>query len=212
MRGFIEVEQGSGTKGDTSGNTMEGQHSLVIRIDPGQEPLERAYRDLAERLPDLMKAQQGRLADRQITALLDAFAPASLDEAHRVLVMDNVVARQGFLRDFPCLTSKEVAVHSGHTAKNLSMAASRWRQAGKIFSIPARGEDLFPAFQFQDGQPHRTVALALAELPKRKSPWQVAFWFVSNNGWLDGAAPMDRLDDTEAVVTAARREAEDIVG
>jgi hypothetical protein len=52
----------------------------------------------------------------------------------------------------------------------------------------------------------------LVELPKHKSPWQVAFWFVSNNGWLNGATPAQRLADGDAVVAAARHEAEEIIG
>ncbi|MCO6415803.1 methyltransferase domain-containing protein [Siccirubricoccus sp. KC 17139] len=47
------------------------------------------------------------------------------------------------------------------------------------------------------------VARVLAELPERKSPWQVAFWFVSTSGWLGGATPAPRLADGDAVVAAA---------
>jgi hypothetical protein len=56
------------------------------------------------------------------------------------------------------------------------------------------------------------VARVLATLPQRKRPWQIAFWFTSSNGWLDGDTPADRLDDADAVIEAARHEAEDIVG
>jgi hypothetical protein len=188
-------------------------HYLLVRFDPGEAALEQAYRDLAERLPELMQRRRKRLEERQIEALLEAFAPAQPDdEAGKALVMDNLLARQRFLEEVPCLTSKEVAALAGHTARNVSMTASRWKQAGKIFSVPGPREDLYPAFQFQDGKPHPTVARALAELPKRKSPWQVAFWFVSGNGWLDGAAPAERLADGDTVVAAARHEAEDIIG
>jgi len=39
-----------------------------------------------------------------------------------------------------------------------------------------------------------------------------AFWFVSTNGWLDDKAPADVLDDPQAVVAAAGREGEEVVG
>jgi hypothetical protein len=78
--------------------------------------------------------------------------------------------------------------------------------------VPSRGSELYPAFQFREGQPHPAVAKILRELPKQMSPWQIAFWFVSSNGWLRGATPADRLDDEEAVVKAAHRESEPIVG
>ena len=90
--------------------------------------------------------------------------------------------------------------------------ASRWKQQGRVFSVPSRGSELYPAFQFREGQPHPAVTKILRELPKRMSPWQIAFWFISSNGWLRGAAPADRLGDEEAVVKAARRESEPIAG
>jgi hypothetical protein len=46
----------------------------------------------------------------------------------------------------------------------------------------------------------------------RKSGWQLAFWFTSPNGWLDGKRPADIIDDMESVARAAAREAEDIIG
>jgi hypothetical protein len=141
----------------------------------------------------------------------DAADSSGLPEG-KALVMDNLPARRRFFEEVPCLTSEEVAALAGHTARNGSMTASRWKQAGRIFSVPGPREDVYPAFQFQDGKPHPTVARVLAELPKRKSPWQVAFWFVSNNGWLGGATPAARLADGDTVVAAARHEAEDIIG
>ena len=42
--------------------------------------------------------------------------------------------------------------------------------------------------------------------------WQIAMWFASGNGWLDGAAPQDRLGDPEAVLDAARVLADPAVG
>jgi hypothetical protein len=52
----------------------------------------------------------------------------------------------------------------------------------------------------------------LAALPGALSPWQRAFWFVSTNGWLGDKAPADRLGDPDAVLAAARREAEEVIG
>jgi hypothetical protein len=69
-----------------------------------------------------------------------------------------------------------------------------------------------PVFQFEDGQPLETVGKVLALLGERKSGWQLAFWFTSPNGWLDGKRPVDVIKNTKAVVQAAVREAEDIIG
>lgn len=188
-------------------------HYVIVRFSPEDRALEKTYRDLAEQLPKVLHRHQKRLEERQIEALLEVFAPPEPDaDAGNSLVMDNLAARQRFLERFTCHTSKEVAALAGHKAKNVSMTAFRWKQAGKIFAVPGPREELYPAFQFQDGKPHPTVAPVLAELPKRKSPWQIAFWFVSNNGWLGGATPAESLADGDAVVGAARREAEEIIG
>ena len=198
---------------ELSPTAKQAARFLIVRLDSSEPSVEQAYRDLARYLPNLVRERQVRLEEKQIGTLLDAFAPAAADDAQRALIMDNVLARRRFLEKVECLSSKEVAALSENTAKNLSMTATRWKRAGKVFSVHGpKGEELFPAFQFRENKPHPTVALALAELPKRKSPWQIAFWFASANGWLDGAAPMDRLDDPEAVVVAAKREAEDIIG
>jgi hypothetical protein len=82
----------------------------------------------------------------------------------------------------------------------------------KIFSVRYNGVEYFPAFQFQDGQPHETISRALQLLGDRKSGWQTAFWFTSPNGWLNGRKPAECLNDVDAVVGAAAEEAEPIVG
>lgn len=206
-RAFVEALGRPGAPG------REEARYLVVRLGRGEPLLEQAYRAMAERMPDLVKALRRRIEEKDIEALLDVFAPAPpADDPRKAIALDNAMARARFLEEVPCLAGKEVAGLAGHRAANASVTASRWKRAGKVFSVPRLGEELYPAFQFRDGLPHPTVARALAELPGRKSPWQVAFWFTSSNGWLDGDAPADRLDDAEAVVEAARREAEDIVG
>ena len=193
-------------------NDPGGRH-LVIRLDADDPLLEDAYRSVAEHLPALLAARRRALVERNINALVDILLPeAPADDPHRAIAFDNAVARARFLAETPCLTSKEVAALAGHRARNTSMTASRWKQAGKVFSVPRSGDDLYPTFQFRDGQPHPTIQSVLAALPARKRPWQVAFWFVSSNGWLDGASPAERLDQPDAVIAAACREAEAIIG
>lgn len=82
----------------------------------------------------------------------------------------------------------------------------------KIFSVPWCGREVAPCFQFKDGAPIKSIGEALADLPDDFSPWQVAFWFASSNRWLDGEAPVDRLNDLEAIRQAARMEREAVFG
>jgi hypothetical protein len=188
-------------------------HYLILKMDGNAPELEAAYRTMAALMPKLMKVRQRRLEEQDIEALLNVLMPAPpADDRRKSLAFDNAAARALFLDQVPCLTSKEVALLAGHRSKNTSMTGSRWKQAGKLFSLTRLSEEIYPSFQFRDGQPHPTVARVLAALPQRKRPWQIAFWFTSSNGWLDGDTPADRLDDADAVIEAARHEAEDIVG
>jgi hypothetical protein len=141
-----------------------------------------------------------------------AAAGLRTSDPHRATLSDNALVRARFLETFPCLTARQVAELAGHQGENGTALVERWRQARQILSIPGEREELYPAFQLRDGAPHPAVARILAVLPRRKSPWQIALWLVSSCGWLDGASPASRLDDEEAVVEAARRDAQEIVG
>lgn len=181
---------------------------------PGDDPLlERTLRHTIERVPEIVHARRQELTEGNIDRLVELYLTDDpIAEARTALEADNARERARLLTEVTCLNSRQVAEFAGHQATNTSMTASRWKQQRRVFSIPWNGNELYPAFQFRDGQPHPHVANVLRELPTRLSPWQVAFWFTSSNGWLRGAAPADRLDDESAVVAAARRENESIVG
>jgi hypothetical protein len=185
-------------------------HIVVV---PKDDPLGSTVSRLVERVPEIARIRRRQLTEKNIDALVELYLvddPAG--EARRAIETDNARERARFLSEVACLTSKEIAQNAGHQAANASVTGSRWKQQGRIFSVPSRGSELYPAFQFREGQPHPCVAKILRELPKQMSPWQIAFWFTSSNSWLRGAAPADRLDDEEAVVTAAHRESEPIIG
>jgi len=172
-----------------------------------------AIRDVVGLVPEIVASRRAAITESRIATLVDVFLgdePAA--DAMRALEADNARARARFIRTVPTLTSKDLAAMAGHSASNASVTGSRWKQQGKVFSLPWRGGELYPAFQFRDGIPHPAVRAVLSELPKRMSAWQTAFWFTSTNGWLDGRTPAECLDDKTAVVDAARREAEPLLG
>jgi hypothetical protein len=190
----------------------EGSRAHIVVV-PKDDPLGNTVSRLVERVPEIARIRRQQLTEKNIDALVELYlADDPVAEARRAIETDNARERARFLSDVACLTSKEIAHNAGHQAANASVTASRWKQQGRIFSVPSRGSELYPAFQFREGQPHPAVAKILRELPKQMSPWQVAFWFASGNGWLRGAAPADRLDDEEAVVKAAHRASEPIAG
>ena len=191
----------------------KGAMTQVVLV-PGQDPLVQAtVAQIMERIPEIIRARRQEITEKQIETLVDIYvADDPLREARTAIAMDNARERARFISEIACLNSKQVAENAGHRAANASVTASRWKQQGKIFSVPWQGSELYPAFQFRDGQPKPVVAKILAALPKRFSPWQTAFWFTSGNGWLDGATPADCLDIEDAVVAAAQHESEPIIG
>jgi nucleoid DNA-binding protein len=191
---------------------LEGSQAHVVVV-PKDDPLGSTVSRVIERVPEIARIRRQQLTEKNIDALAELYlVDDPIGEARRAIETDNARERARFLTEVACLTSKEIAQNAGHRAANASVTGSRWKQQGKIFSVLSRGSELYPAFQFREGQPHPAVAKILRELPKQISPWQIAFWFTSSNSWLRGAAPADRLDDEEAVVKAAHRASEPIVG
>lgn len=190
----------------------EGSQAHVVVV-PKDDPLGSTVSRVVERVPEIARIRRQELTEKNIDALVEMYlADDPVAEARRAIETDNARERARFLSEVACLTSREIAQNAGHQAANASVTGSRWKQQGRIFSVPSRGSELYPAFQFREGLPHPTVAKILRELPKKMSPWQIAFWFTSSNGWLRGATPADRLDAEEAVVKAAHRASEPIVG
>jgi hypothetical protein len=74
-------------------------------------------------------------------------------------------------------------------------------------------QPVYPEFQF-DHNRNRVwplVARVLSIFEGQRTPWQAAFWFISANSWLDGAAPRDRLADERDVLSAAIHEVNALV-
>ncbi|HEX3552850.1 MAG TPA: phasin family protein [Thermoanaerobaculia bacterium] len=162
-----------------------------------------AYADVLERL-----AQQHRTVERMIDAMLPEAplpTPPAVLQARR-----NAAARADLLREFSAFSSAEVAEMAGSKAQNKAALANRWKQEGRVFSVPHRGSTFFPGYQFDSkGQPIPVISRVLATLGRRSREWELALWFTSANGWLDGRRPVDLLaDGPEEVARAAERETE----
>jgi len=186
---------------------------MIVLVETPNRAVRDTIRDIVENVPAMVEARQSKLTDDAIDALVSVYMRTSPSaETERLLYDSNAKARARFLENWPSFTSKELADIAGHGSKNKSMTGSRWKTKGRVFSVKHGGAEYFPAFQFNDGQPVETVGEVLAMLGERKSGWQLAFWFTSPNGWLDGKRPVDVLVNGDAVTQAAAREAEDIIG
>ena len=164
-------------------------------------------------VPHAVRARQQVFTEAHLDALVDVYLPndplaGPLAEIER----DNAEAQARFIETVRCYSAEEIAALAGHEASNRSATATRWKTQGAIFGVRRLGRDRYPAFQFQDGRPRKVIGKVLKALPEGMSPWQMALWFASANGWLDGSAPMDRLGDETALVAAATREGDDWVG
>lgn len=162
-------------------------------------------------LPDV----RVRHLERKIEQLLDVVADTHdpMAEFQAAVAADNTAIRQRFVQGVETFTSAQVSARAGHEAKNRYQTAARWKALRRIFAVSYQGQDRFPAFQFDaDGRPRPVIKKVLEVLPDNRTPWQVAFWFVSSNSWLGGPAPSDRLDDADAVIEAAAHESDEIGG
>ena len=99
-----------------------------------------------------------------------------------------------------------------YTPEDIQGPSTKWKREGRIFAIQDDGKDLFPAFQFADGQPLPIIKKILEALPEDMSPWQTAFWFESGNGWLDGEVPQECLKNESDLIDAAEQLAQPMIG
>jgi hypothetical protein len=187
--------------------------SVILRLSSEVTGSRRAaVKTFLENLIRITGTLETSRQETAIERLAELILPDDLAAARGPLAADNLKLRDRFISETAHFTSAEVAAHAGHKSNNSYATATRWKKAGDIFSVHHRGTEYFPSFQFRDGRPHPTIKKVLAVLPSGRSPWQRAFWFVSTNGWLEDAAPADRLDEPDAVVAAARHESLEVMG
>lgn len=191
-----------------------GRDSKLLVLRANDPQVTQTIRDIVSQVPEVVREKRDRLTEENIAALVNVYlADDPLKDARRAIANDNAQLRARFFQEWPCLTSAEVADAAGHSAGNKSATAARWKSQLKIFSIPGpRGADLYPVFQFRDGKPHPAIHDVLTALPASFSPWQKAFWFVSNNGMLRGGIPANNLDESDQLIRAAERQSESLLG
>lgn len=84
---------------------------------------------------------------------------------------------------------------------------SRALDSGTLLRLRHAHGDLIPGFQFKNGQIRAEVGRAVQRLRARLTDWELAAWFVSNNGWLDDQRPIDAGEDQ--LVMAVNAELDD---
>jgi hypothetical protein len=199
------------------GEEMEAQGSRAA-VTEGAEGTAAAL-DLAEESREILTyagvlegfVQERRTFQRMVEAMMPEAplpTPPAVLQARR-----NAAAREELISEFGVLNSAGIASLAGSRAKNKASLANRWKQEGRIFSVPYRGSVYFPAYQFdKKGQPLPVISRVLATLGGQSKEWELALWFTSVNGWLDGCRPVDLLlGEPEEIARAAEREAEGLL-
>lgn len=185
--------------------------------DDGRRGEERTLRvsgpsEVVERIARIVHQLAEREAETEdlISVMLEHAEGLTPGEERLGQVRRQAEARASFLNDVPLLSSTEVGELLGSTAQNKAAMANRYKHEGKIFAVSHRGADHYPAFQFQDGDALPVVGEIISRFEGvSSSSWQMALWFASPSGWLDGRRPMDVVEDEpEAVLEAARRAVE----
>lgn len=186
------AEAATGFLGDwTLVRTPDGESRELLRL-------------VLARLASMAAIHREALAERNIELMIESILPdAPRADVRAELEIDNARLRADYLQKERMLTASQIRAASSLNPKNGSEPASRWKREGRIFAVRHGGRDLYPAFQFADGQPRQVIKDVLAQMPRWATPWQVALWFASGNGWLDGATPEERIDAPGEVVEAA---------
>lgn len=139
-----------------------------------------------------------------LTPRLGVLTPARVLQARR-----NAEARANLLQEFGAYSTAELATLRETTGRNVSALPGRWLGEGRIFGLKHAGERRFPAFQFDnEGQPLPTVRRVLDALGGSLRGWEIALWFTTPNGYLEGSRPVDLVRRApDDVVAAAAYEA-----
>ena len=161
---------------------------------------------LMPNLPVKLSERAAELSEDRIQSLLDEMLDIDPFEPIEARIDGkNAEMRAEFLKDFPVLDSAGVYKLAGLKGTNTSQTVNTWRQKGRILGLPFQGKIVYPVFQFNaDGQPFALMEQVLAALPKSFTPWQCAFWFVSQKESLDGNTPAEvlRVGDNRVIQTA----------
>lgn len=169
-------------------------------------------------LDRLLSEKIAAVRERCLEEMIDFMAARMVvpSQAEAEMAQRLAVRHARVLNEFGYFTAEQLADMNHSRSGNRSALADNWRKRRQVFAVPhpdrsARERDVFPAFQFDHGKPIKLVQTVLEIFDGRKTPWKLALWFTSNNGWLpDNARPVDLLQaDPQAVAQAARREVED---
>ena len=202
---------------------LPARHQSSRRPDGRQHALEEALQLLAadDAGVDLLVEVLARRSHVSAPALaavvnaqrsLDALRPAlaALPAAATPELVQGAMATENAWRtmeqEFGLLTAQDASRALGSRAKGRSTLAHDRRENGQLVGVRRGNAVLYPGFQFDRNGEVRKVIPALVRLAReaRRSDEDLAQWICLPSGHLDGDRPVDRLQDADAVLAAAR--------
>lgn len=192
----------------------QGKQQRWILIGAGSRREAAVIRTTATMARRIVGQRRKELTERNVEALVDLYLEGEKRaEVDGELEQDNAELRARYLLEVPTYTAAEIhELMHGSQLRNPSEPASRWRREKRVFAVRGGRAQLFPRFQFAEGSPLPVIKKVLKCLPDDMTPWQIAFWFRSGNGWLDGKSPEEALGDEDGVLNAADRLREPAIG
>ena len=184
--------------------------------------------DLHRRESVVVKLDDARKSefDRRLSDLLNEFIYAEISDKENVIsdepdpelvnagfkLTDSATLKEMVLAASKWLSSESVGELAQMSPTNLRKEPNKWKREGKVFTLKAGNADVYPDYAFDDeGRPLPAMKTVLEIFKNKRSNLQIAAWFASVNGWLDGAAPMNLIAaEPEKVIEAAKSEVEPI--
>ena len=192
----------------------QGELQRWILIGAGSRREAALIRKTATMARRIVGQRRKEITERNIEALVDLYLEGEeRADVDRELEQDNAEMRARYLLEVPTYTAADIhELMHGSQLSNPSEPASRWRREKRVFAVRDGRAQLFPRFQFADGNPLPVIKGVLKRLPDDMTPWQIAFWFRSGNGWLGGKSPEEALGDEDRVLYTADRLREPAIG
>lgn len=201
-------------RGQTAPVLSKAGHSYLLQVHG--DAMSQILEAVMPMLGSLLTQKTTKVREQKLEDLVDFIAgqmvvPSGVD----IQMAQRLAARHaGVLNEFGFATAEQLADANHSRATNRNALADNWKKRRQVFTVRHRDEsgrrrEVYPLFQFEDHKPIKVVHPVLEAFGEHKSPWKIALWFTSNNGWLPGQArPVDLLQSApHAVVQAARRDA-----
>ncbi|MDE2914162.1 MAG: hypothetical protein OXL68_14695 [Paracoccaceae bacterium] len=200
--------------GSRVGEEFLGKRQRWILIGVASKRDAELIRTTAIKVRRISGQRRKRLTERNVEALVDLYLRGKeRADVDLELEQDNAELRAQYLREVPTYSATDIhKLMYGSELSNPSEPASRWRREKRVFAVHHGRSRRYPCFQFADGQPLPIIKEVMKRLPEDMTPWQIAYWFRSGNGWLDGLSPEEVLGDRKGVLNAAERMREPAIG